>query len=206
MDGTTVLTDLITGTTLQTLPATKFVVRVAFSSDGRWLAAASYDHSISLYEASGLATAAPADEDADDYIPLDDSDDADLAMDPELRYTLRHRVATDANPEAMLFHPASSWLIYTVRGSCEMHYLGLPAREDGDGDDWGWPTRSKSFNPNPLDAHVSFAVLDMSLHPSGRMIACITGDHASSGERVLLYGVEPDEVSGTSSSGACQHG
>lgn len=58
-----------------------------------------------------------------------------------------------------------------------------------------WETRSKSFNAHPGDTHVSFSVLDMALHPSGRLIACVTGDHASGGERVLVYGTEPDEVS-----------
>lgn len=55
--------------------------------------------------------------------------------------------------------------------------------------------KTKSFNPHPMDTHVSFSVLNMALHPSGRMIACQTGDgRGGTGERVLLYGVEPDEV------------
>lgn len=194
MDGTTVLTDILTHTTLQTLPSAKFVVRLAFSPTGRFLAVASYDKSVTLYEAVGNPHhVRTGDEDADLWLDaLDDTDDADAAAEPELRYELRHKVSTDGNPEALLFHPQSTWLMYTQRGSHQLHYLGLPS---GSSASWEWPTREKSFNPHPLDTHVSFAVLDLALHPSGLVFAAITGDHAGPGaERVLLYGVEPEDT------------
>ncbi|BEJ15184.1 hypothetical protein CspHIS471_0409510 [Cutaneotrichosporon sp. HIS471] len=187
MDGTLSLSDTVTHSTLQTFSGAKFVVRVAFSSDGRYLASASYDKSVSVYEAVGRAHhERTGDEDADAWLhALDPGDDADAAAEAELRYQLRHRVETESNPEAVLFHPASTWLMYTQRASPALHYLSL-----GD-----WETRSKSFNVHALDNHVSFAVLDLALHPSGRIIGAITGDHAGPGaERVLLYGVEPDET------------
>ena len=91
----------------------------------------------------------------------------------------------DSNPEAIVFHPDSTWLMYTVRASHLLHYVRLGT----------WEVRTKSFNPHPMDTHVSFAVLNLALHPSGRIVACQTGDHrGGAGERVLLYGVEPDET------------
>ncbi|CAK9780152.1 WD40 repeat-like protein [Cutaneotrichosporon oleaginosum] len=195
MDGALMLWDTVTHTALQTFSGAKFVVRVSFSKDGRWLAAASYDKSVSVYEALGAAQhTETGDEDADAWLhALDPNDDADAAADPELRYELKKRVVTQGNPEALLFHPASSWLMYTQRESPELHYLGLPSSPSTEG--WEWPTRTKSFNAHALDTHVSFAVLDLALHPSGRLIGAITGDHAGPGaERILLYGVEPDET------------
>ncbi|ORY33390.1 WD40-repeat-containing domain protein [Naematelia encephala] len=176
MDGTTVLTDLITSQTLQTWKSGKFVVRVAFSPDGRFLATASYDRNVVVYEA--LATAEPD-------IPLDETDDAALACEPDLRYEEKHRIKVDSNPEAILFHPMSEWLMYTLRESHQLYYVHLGS----------WQVRTKSFNPHPFDTHVSFSVLNMALHPSGRIVACQTGDHrGGSGERILLYGIEPDET------------
>lgn len=162
-------------------------MRVAFSPDGRFLATASYDRNIVIYEAVSSWTAPTQEE---DDLPLDDTDDPNLACDPQLRFVERHRVSVDANPEAILFHPNSQWLMYTVRSSHLLHYLRL--------DDSGmpWEVITKSFNPHPQDTHVSFSVLNLSLHPSGRMIACQTGDHrGTAGERILLYGVEPEEAS-----------
>lgn len=199
MDGNTVLTDLITRTTLQTFTSGKFVVRLAFSPEGHFLAVASYDKSVSVYEAITPAHHVRiGDEDADAWLDaLDPSDDPDAAADPGLRYKLAHRITTEGNPEALLFHPRSSWLMYTQRGSHQLHYLGLPPSQSTAGGEapWDWPERAKSFNPHSMDTHVSFAVLDLALHPSGPLIAGITGDHAGTGaERVLLYGVEPEDT------------
>ncbi|KAL1405114.1 hypothetical protein Q8F55_008737 [Vanrija albida] len=206
MDGSTVLSDVLSGAVLQRFQAGKFVVRVAFSHDGRWLAAASYDKSVAVFEA---VTSAHAPAPTEDDVTLDDGDDADLAAEPTLRYEERFRAKTEGNPEAMVFHPRGEWLLFTVRGSHELQYLRLPgagpdaAGMDVDGAAEGsvaartppWTIATKSFNPHPLDTHVSFAVLDLALHPSGRLLACLTGDHAGPAkERVLLYGVEPEET------------
>lgn len=181
MDGVTAITDSITLQVIQTFQSGKFVVRVAFSPDGEWFATASYDHSITLYRAQHTPPS-----DSDESTAIDPDDDAELAAPPSLRYTPVHTIKTDTNPETLLFHPLSTYLLYTVRGSHEMGYCSLSNFE----------RLSKSFNPHPMDTHVSFAVLDMALHPSGRMVACITGDHAgTAGERVLIYGIEPEEVS-----------
>ena len=177
----TVLTDLITLQPLQTFTSTKFVVRVAFSPTGRYWASASYDRWIVLYEATSPTHSEPTEDD----IPLDETDDASFASDPTLRYVARHRIQLDTNPESILFDPQERYLLYTVRNSCLLFYLHLGE----------WTISTKSFNAHPLDTHVSFSVLNLALHPSGRLVGCQTGDHQGrGGERVLIYGLEPDEV------------
>lgn len=147
---------------------------------------ASYDRNIVIYEAIHSWSAPAATE---DDIPLDDSDDANLACEPLLRFEERHRITVDANPEAILFHPRSQWLLYTVRSSHLLFYVRLDDRGSP------WEVITKSFNPHPHDTHVSFSVLNLALHPSGRIVACQTGDHrGGAGERILLYGIEPEEV------------
>lgn len=237
----TTLTDLITNTPIQSFRSQKFVVRVAFSPCGRYMATASYDRSIVLYRLSAgehegsRASRRSAgdgagdmdmdaglvegnDDDDADMDLLDDTDDPTLACDPCVRYTEIHRVRVEHNPEAILFVPAlppspflqtvqgqpsgtssaisttasqtrsdagsDGWLLYTTRSSHTLHYL-CPAT---------LATRTKSFNAHPLDTHVSFSVLNMALHPSGRVVACQT-DHSTAGERIVLYSTDPDEVS-----------
>ena len=155
--------------------SSKFVVRVAFSHDGMFLATASYDRHIVVYRA---VTPALSNEEV-----LDDTDDANLACEPMLLYEECHRAKTDTNPEAIAF--TTEWLLYTLRSSHLLHYLHLGS----------WTTRTKSFNPHPMDTHVSFSVLNLSVHPSGKIVACQTGDHrGGAGERILLYDVDPDQV------------
>ncbi|ORX39407.1 WD40-repeat-containing domain protein [Kockovaella imperatae] len=200
MDGTTILTDLITLQPLQTFRSNKFVVRVAFSPCGRFLATASYDRDIVIYQASSSHSAPPQmqDEDDDDHmLLLDELDHPDLACDPALRYEPVKRITCDSNPESILFHPASTWLMYTLRNAYQMFYVRLPDPSEDISvvTSSSWETRTKSFNPSQYDTHVSFSVLNMILHPSGKLVACQTGDHrGTSGERVLLYGVEPEET------------
>ena len=175
----TVLTDLITSKSLQSFRSNKFVVRVACSPDGRYMATASYDHSIVIYEASSPLV----ESDEDDV--LDDTDDPSLAGEPSLRYTEVQRIKLDSNPESILFHPRSTSLLYTTRSSHLLYYLDLV---NGD-------TKTKSFNPHPMDTHVSFTVLNMALHPSGKVIAFQTGDNrGTAGERILFYGTEVEET------------
>lgn len=168
------MTDLITQQAVQTFRSSKFVVRVAFSACGKWFATASYDKQVVVYSVKN-------EEQPEDVI--DELDDPYLACEPGLRYEECQRIKVDHNPEALLFY--SGWLIFTTRTSHVMSYVSLV---DG-------KVVTKSFNHHPLDTHISFSVLNMALHPNGKMIACQTGDHAgNTGERILLYGAEPDEV------------
>lgn len=190
-----ILTDLITLQPLQTFRHAKFVVRCAFSPDGRWLATASYDRTIIVYEdtqwdyrSASNGTAAEEEEEA-----LDEGDDVMLARDPTLRFEERHKIVLDHNPESIVFDAASRYLLYTTRASHLLRYVELPQTGSTSTTTTTSPpftTHTKSFNPHPDDAHISFAVLNLVLDPTGRMIACQTGDHAGgTGERVLLYDI-----------------
>jgi WD40 repeat protein len=175
----TILTDLITSETIQTFKSNKFVVRVAFSADGKYMATASYDHTIVIYESDSPLVEV----DEDDV--LDDTDDLSLASHPSLHYQELNRIKVDSNPEAILFHPSSTSLLYTLRASHLLYYVDLTTGE----------VSTKSFNPHPMDTHVSFSVLNMALHPSGKVIAFQTGDNrGTAGERILFYGTEVDET------------
>lgn len=120
-----ILTDIITSQPLQTFRSNKFVVRVAFSPDGQYMATASYDHSIVVYQ----STSPLIQTDEDDV--LDDTDDPSLAGSPSLRYSEVKRVKVDSNPEAILFHPGSTSLLYTLRSSHLLYYLELNTWERG---------------------------------------------------------------------------
>ena len=175
-DSRTVLTDIITRQSIQSFKSAKFVVRVAFSHDGLYLATASYDRHVVVYKATTPATST--------FEVLDETDDPNLACDPLLLYEECYRIQTDSNPEAIAFTP--EWLMYTLRSSHLLYYVHLGT----------WATRTKSFNPHPLDTHVSFSVLNLSIHPSGKIVACQTGDHrGGTGERILLYDVDPNQAS-----------
>jgi WD40 repeat protein len=160
------------------------VVRATFSPDGNYFATASYDHTIVIYQVDPSTSYLSPPEHEDD-IPLDGTDDPLLACDPSLRYQEVKRIKVESNPEAIVWHPQSTWLLYTLRSSHLLYYVSMN----------GWQTRTKSFNPHPRDNHVSFSVLNLAIHPSGRILACQTGDQrGGAGERILLYGIEPDEV------------
>jgi len=145
------------------------------------MATASYDHHIVIYSSPSALPPEPSEDD----IPLDETDDPKLACEPDLRFTEVRRIKVESNPEAILFHPESTWLMYTIRSAHLLYYVKLDT----------WEIQTKSFNPHPMDTHVSFSILNLALHPSLRMLACQTGDHrGGAGERILLYGVEPDET------------
>lgn len=183
-----ILTDLITQQPLQTFPHAKFVVRCAFSRDGRWLATASYDRTIVLYQDPEWdAPASSEDEEVGD-------DDPRLARDPVLRFHPVHKIVVDQNPEAIVFDAAGRYLLYTTRNSHVLTYIHLPTGPSPSPDPGSaphaFPVSTKSFNVHPQDRHISFSVLNVVLDPTGTLLACQTGDHAGgTGERVLIYDV-----------------
>ena len=137
----------------------------------------------------------------DELEVLDSGDKEELAGDPTLRYDARAwTMELEGNPEAMVW--TDKYLIYTVRGSCLLYFLEVPSSDQTSGE---WNTKIKSFNPSPLDMHVSFSVLYLALNPEGTMVACITGDPATTGggERILIYSTEikEDNTAGRSGSG-----
>lgn len=193
MDGTAHIVDFVSGKSIQQLKSDKFVVRVQFNKEG-YLATASYDHTVRVYAGIDAVPQRTGDDDEDIWIDaLDDTDDIRAAGEPNLRFTLVQKVETDGNPEALAF--VEGWLVFSVRGGHELSYLGLPETYSTTQPSSlnKWLLKRKSLNPQG-DAHVSFAVLDLAVHPSGKIIAGITGDHAHGGERVLLYGAGVDET------------
>ena len=124
----------------------------------------------------------------DDLELLDEGDDEVLAGEPTLRYKKIKSLELETNPEGLVF--TDTHLLYTSRSSHLLHFLSLPTGTAG-----GFETRTKSFNPSPLDTHVSFSVLYLALHPEGKLVACMTGDPATTGagERVLIYSTELQE-------------
>lgn len=131
--------------------------------------------------------------DEDDLELLDETDDEALAGEPTLRYKKVKTVELETNPEGLVFTPTH--LIYTLRSSHLLYFLSLPtSTHDQTADGSEWRTRTKSFNPSPLDTHVSFSVLYLALHPGGKLVACMTGDPATTGagERVLIYSTDID--------------
>lgn len=180
---------MVTQQPLQTFQHAKFVVRCAFSTDGRWLATASYDRTIVLYEDAQWGRQQRRD--AEEEEVLDQGDDPRLARDPSLRYVQRHRVVLEQNPESIVFDKDGRYLLYTTRGSHWLSYIHLPSpTSSADGQGEPFATMRKSFNVHPEDTHISFAVLNTVLDPTGRLIACQTGDHAGgTGERIIIYDV-----------------
>lgn len=140
----------------------------------------------------------------DDLELLDPTDDEKLAGEPGLRYRKIKSLELETNPEGLVF--TATHLLYTTRSSHLLNFLSLPTSTStsastppstltstsGEGE---WKTKTKSFNPSPLDTHVSFSVLYLALHPEGKLVACMTGDPATTGagERVLIYSTDVQE-------------
>jgi hypothetical protein len=191
-----VLSDLITSEPIQTFTHSSSgrINLTAFSPTGNHLATSASDKTIQIYSVSQPHPVLGEDETE----ILDDTDLAELAAEAGLRYELCHKIKVEGNPESMVF--TEEYLIYTIRSSHLLYFLSLPASKgegmEVDGTE-PWQLRTKSFNPSPLDTHVSFSVLHLALHPGGKLVACLTGDPATvgAGERVLIYSTdfsEPD--------------
>ncbi len=135
MDGAVVLYDLLElqNPTLQVLRHhTKFVVRVAFSDSGRYLASAGYDRKINIFRPTAASShdvlSPPASQQADA------EPDEPQRLAGRLQYELAHVIETPSNPEALLFLTQAKpgglereWLIYTIRGDSFLHYVALPS-------------------------------------------------------------------------------
>jgi WD40 repeat protein len=187
-----ILSDLITTTPIQTFKHNKFVNLTAFSPSGEYIVTAGHDRMLHIYSVDTPHKRM----NEDDLELLDETDDEALAGEPTLRYKKVKTVELETNPEGLVFTPTH--LIYTLRSSHLLYFLSLPTTSThGQTDGSEWRTRTKSFNPSPLDTHVSFSVLYLALHPGGKLVACMTGDPATTGagERVLIYSTDilPEE-------------
>ena len=118
------------------------VVRLAWSDDGRWLCSAGYDRLLCVYEA--IATESE---------PGEEADDQDVyASIPELALTNRWKKTLPTNPEACVFLPDSSHLVYTRRDDNHLVYVRMPDDKQSD-----FESQAYNLNEN-LDSHISFCV------------------------------------------------
>lgn len=141
----------------------KYVVRCAWSSDGRWLASAGYDRRVLVY---GVTVA--RDEREENALLAGEERDAHAGA-LRVQLELRREVSTRSNPEAVCFLPDSSELVYACRDDHLLHYLKLPTKtehhdgevargDDADADaDGEWQEQSFNLNPNG-DHWTSFSV------------------------------------------------
>mgnify|MGYP007026584225 CR=1 FL=1 len=108
---------------------------------------------------------------SDDAPALLDGERPDpLATCPSVALEQVHRLVARSNPEAAVWLPDSSELVWSAREDHLLHYLRVPqsgAREDEEG---RWTESSVNLNPNG-DAFVSFSMCvpfsrSLSLSPS----------------------------------------
>jgi WD40 repeat protein len=139
MDGTAILTDLLSRQVIQAFKDhSKYVVRTAFSPDGRFLATCSYDKSINVYSTNSSFSTTE-----------DHREDAPVEV-PKIQYKKDFSKKTSTNPETIVFHPSSSHLIYSCRDDNYLRYVDLNSDTD-------YKVTSFNLNENQ-DNHVSFSV------------------------------------------------
>ncbi|BGP16524.1 hypothetical protein JCM10213_001137 [Rhodosporidiobolus nylandii] len=151
----------------------KYIVRVCFSLDGRYLVTLGYDRLIHIYRFSFSTSSSDA------PALLDDETPDPLAVTPTVSLDLAHTLTARTNPEAAVFLPDSKWLVWTAREDHLLHYLSVP----DDGEQGGWGTEEYNLNENG-DAFVSFSVLSIALHPTLPVLSLQT---STSNARLLLY-------------------
>ncbi|KAK4048217.1 hypothetical protein OIV83_004922 [Microbotryomycetes sp. JL201] len=170
MDGTVTIVDMVTRERVFTVrDHSKYVVRVAWSPNGRWLATLGYDKQIILYEVTEKRVAVQADD-----------DDDELATAPRFAIEQRKVIHTKTNPEACIFLPDSAHFLWTSRDDNLLHELVLPTGDDVE----GWQETKFNLNENQQDDWVSFSILYMTLHPHLPIVALQTSTDNS---RILLY-------------------
>ncbi|GAA6001598.1 hypothetical protein JCM10207_006744 [Rhodosporidiobolus poonsookiae] len=177
MEGSLSVIDLVTREVkVKAKDHTKYIVRVTWSSDGRYLVTLGYDKLVQVYRFS-LSAASFADAPA----LLDDEAPDPLALNPAVSLKLVKSVNTRTNPEAAVFLPDSRWLVYSAREDHLLHYLEMPAEGGEDKEDW----REKTYNLNENgDEFVSFSILYITLHPTLPLLSLQT---STTNARLLLY-------------------
>ena len=144
--------DLVTRERVETLhDHTKYVVRTVWSPDGRWIATLGYDKQLIVYQ---VIEGHQADPDAP--VLLEGEEPDELATAPSLRIVQSKVIRTRTNPEAAVFLPDSSCLVWAARDDNMLHELRLPAAavQDPERD---WSSVGYNLNENK-DNWVSFSV------------------------------------------------
>ncbi|GAA6008029.1 hypothetical protein JCM11491_006583 [Sporobolomyces phaffii] len=164
MEGSLNVLDLVTREkVVQLRDHNKYIVRVVWSRDGRFLATLGYDKLIHVYSTS----ITPATSDSDS---------------PTISLSLAHKLHPRTNPEAAVFLPDSSHLVWTQRDDHLLHYLALPSPADSR-DENAWRLSEYNMNPNQ-DSFTSFSILSLSVHPTLPLLSLQT---STTSARVFLY-------------------
>lgn len=142
----------------------QYIVKVAISPNGRHVATLGYDRVLTVYRLV-LAPSSPSPTDGAPAL-LDGERPDPLATCPRVTLEQVHRLAARSNPEAAVWLPDSSELVWSAREDHLLHYLRVPAESgEGEGEEGGkWTESHVNLNPNG-DAFVSFSmcVLPLSL-------------------------------------------
>ncbi|KAJ9475290.1 WD_REPEATS_REGION domain-containing protein [Pseudozyma hubeiensis] len=218
MDGKVVVWDLLERKVVQVLQEhSRFVVRVAYSESGEYLASIGYDRKVVIYRRLVETTFR-----ADDGEEQEEEEEEEVEGLKGPRYEKVFELETKSNPEAILFVRAGmapvqteegdgaeevaraqaaegkrTWLCFTVRNDCFVHYIALPTSADSSIHNLSnvslldtpsskptptttaadWSLHSFNTNPDIHDTHVSYSLLSLTLHPSSNLICIQTGDH-----------------------------
>ncbi|GAA5983325.1 hypothetical protein JCM10908_000242 [Rhodotorula pacifica] len=172
----------------------KYIVKVAFSPDGEYLATLGYDKLIHIYR---FVLSPPPSHDSRPRIDAqEDGDDDPLATCPIVKLDLAHTITTRTNPEAAVWLPVSvsagqrdggQWLVWTAREDNLLHYVKAPTATTG-GEELSqqqqkWETEEWNLNENG-DSFISFSILSISLHPTLPLLSLQT---STASARLLLY-------------------
>ncbi|KDE06089.1 hypothetical protein MVLG_03508 [Microbotryum lychnidis-dioicae p1A1 Lamole] len=175
MQGSTHLIDLVTRKVKQVLrDHTKYVVGTLFDSDqGKWAMTWARDNSLRIYEFEYK-------QGETEEIVLEGEESDEFASEPEVRLIERHVVHTVTNPEAAVFLPGATHLVYTARDDHLLHEVVLPQTEDESN---AWSTNGINLNENG-DDWCSFSILEIALHPTLPILSLQT---STENARILLY-------------------
>ncbi|GAA5928945.1 hypothetical protein JCM1841_006424 [Sporobolomyces salmonicolor] len=186
MEGSLSIVDLVTReVVVKVKDHNKYIVCVAWSPDGNYLATLGHDKLVHVYSVSlsfPITSSSPS------------CDDAQAEADsPTVKLALAQTLHPRTSPEAAVFLPDSQWLVWTARDDHLLHYLGMPPPHPSSPSTSSanpahtpskpWELREHNLNPN-LDTFVSFSILSLSVHPSLPLLSLQTSTAAA---RILLY-------------------
>ncbi|KAM0748285.1 WD40 repeat-like protein [Meredithblackwellia eburnea MCA 4105] len=181
MEGSIHLLDLVSREVKQKIKDhTKYIVKTVWSDSGEFVATLGYDRSLNIYKVVASAN-------SNEHALLDGEEPDELAETPNISLELLHTHTHKSNPEAAVFLPGSSYLVFTARDDNILHYIQLPILGAGTSSN-DFTFTGFNLNENQ-DAWVSFSVLSMSIHPSLPILCLQT---STENARILLYPFHTD--------------
>ncbi|GAA5943755.1 hypothetical protein JCM3775_000943 [Rhodotorula graminis] len=192
MEGSLLVVDLVSREVkARVKDHTKYIVKVAISPDGRHVATLGYDKFLTVYRlslTSPSSSSSSSSASSDAPALLDGEAPDPLATCPHVALEQVHRLATRSNPEAAVWLPDGSELVWSAREDHRLHYLRMTGAaggsgREGKGDERGWTESYVNLNPNG-DAFVSFSILSITLHPTLPLLSLQT---STTSARLLLY-------------------